>query len=40
MYQAESTTIPADRVDKIAVKKHIDLKPIIKQRTGTEIAVA
>ena len=29
MYQAESTTIPADRVDKIAVKKHIDLKPII-----------
>ena len=29
MYQAESTTIPADRVDKIALKKHIDLKPII-----------
>ena len=29
MYQAESTTILADRVDKIALKKHIDLKPII-----------
>lgn len=29
MYQAESTTIPADGVNKIALKKHIDLKPII-----------
>lgn len=29
MYQAESTIISADRVDKIALKKHIDLKPII-----------
>lgn len=29
MYVTESTTIPAERVDKIALKKRINLKPII-----------
>lgn len=29
MYSTESTTIPAERVDKIALKKRINLKPII-----------